>query len=635
MVKNLEGGVKLLIYPRFVQVFLDKQVGDMTTHNRTYDAPYHTKKIFANMKREGKGFSRRVTPLFQTMMVQAHEEGEGSTIPTDPQHIPTITQPSTSQPQKKQPRRKQRKGTEVSQPSGPTAPIADETDNEKMFDLENAKTAQDSVIASLKKRVKKLEKKKRSITPVLKRLRKVGRNARIESSDDASLGDQEDASKQERKIADIDDDVEVTLIDETRGRNDEDLMFDTGVLDEHKVEVEKVVSTAEVTTASATTTTVDELTLAQTLIEIKEAKPKAVTTAATKTTTSVTRPKARGVIVQEPSDFTTTTSSSQPSQLPQAKDKGKAKMIEPEKPLKKKDHIIKEDANIAEWDDVQAMMDADYEVAARLQAEEQGELTVEEKSKLFAELINKRKKHFARLRAEEQRRKPPTKAQKRNTISKRAGEELESENLKKQKLDKNIEAKVDDDQEEAKMKKHMEIVLDEEEVAVDAIPLATKPSIIVDWKIIKEGQMGYFQIIRADGSLKRYSSMIQMLQSIDREDLETLWKLVKAKHGNTRPEEGYERVLWGDLEVMFEPDVESEVWRNLQGYKVTVWKLFDSCGVHFMRFQNLHIFMLVEKRYPLTPATITDMLNKKLQIDQWNEMSYQLLKLIAKQLKNP
>ncbi|GKG50246.1 hypothetical protein Tco_0521346, partial [Tanacetum coccineum] len=57
---------------------------------------------------------------------------------------------------------------------------------------------------------------------------------------------------------------------------------------------------------------VDELTLAQTLIKIKAAKPKAVTTAAT-TTTAVTRPKAIGVIVQEPSEFTTKTSPSQPS----------------------------------------------------------------------------------------------------------------------------------------------------------------------------------------------------------------------------------------------------------------------------------------------------------------------------------
>ncbi|GKD31849.1 hypothetical protein Tco_1242627, partial [Tanacetum coccineum] len=162
------------------------------------------------------------------------------------------------------------------------------------------------------------------------------------------------------------------------------------------------------------------------------------------------------------------------------------KLEEEEKLAKQKE----EDANIVEWDNVQAMIDADYEPAARLQAQEQEELTVEEKSKLFVELIDKRKKHFARLRAEEQRRKPPTKAQKRNQMctylknmgefthnsevvkgdkekdegsvtraeessSKIVGTELEQERIKKQ--------KIDDDQEEAEMKKHMEIVVDEEE----------------------------------------------------------------------------------------------------------------------------------------------------------------------------
>ncbi|GKD56685.1 hypothetical protein Tco_1290072 [Tanacetum coccineum] len=96
--------------------------------------------------------------------------------------------------------------------------------------------------------------------------------------------------------------------------------------------------------------------------------------------------------------------------------------------------------------------------------------------------------------------------------------------------------------------------------------------------------------------------------------METLWKLVKAKYENTRPEDDYERVLWGDLKVMFEPDIKSDVWRNLQGYKVTVWKLFDNSGVHFVRFRNLHVFMLVEKRYPLTQVTITNIVNKKLQV---------------------
>ncbi|GJU05928.1 hypothetical protein Tco_1122358 [Tanacetum coccineum] len=326
MVKNLEGGVKFLMYPRD-------------------------------------------TPLFQTMMVQAQEEGKGSIMPTDPQHTHTISQPSTSQSQKKQPRRKQRKDIEVSQPSGPTGSMVDETENvesvptysndpllsgeerlelnelmelctnlsQRVLDLENKKTSQAAEITKLKEMVKKLERRNKSRTPRLKRLRKVGRIARIESSKNEGLGAQEDASKQGRKIADLDADAE-----ELRS---------------------KVVSyCCKFTTANATTTTVDELTLAQTLIEIKAAKPKAVTTAATTTTTAVTRPKARGVVVQEPSEFTTTTSPSQPSQLPQAKDKGKAKMVEPEKPLKKKDQIL-----------------IDEEIAQRLQEELQAELEEEER----------------------------------------------------------------------------------------------------------------------------------------------------------------------------------------------------------------------------------------------------------------
>ncbi|GKD89733.1 hypothetical protein Tco_1365240, partial [Tanacetum coccineum] len=164
------------------------------------------------------------------------------------------------------------------------------------------------------------------------------------------------------------------------------------------------------------------------------------------------------------------------------------------------------------------------------------------------------------------------------------------------------------------------VVQDDEGITINVIPLATKPPIIVEYKIVKERLKGFYHLIRADRSINRYSSMIRMLQSISRKDLETLWKLVKTKYGNTRPEDDYERVFWGDPQVMFEPDIKSEIWKSLQGYKVIVWKLFDSSGVHFVRFQNLHIFMLVEKRYPLTPITITNMLNKKLQAEYWNEI---------------
>ncbi|GKA53670.1 hypothetical protein Tco_0746985, partial [Tanacetum coccineum] len=435
----------------------------------------------------------------------------------------------------------------------------------KVLDLEKAKTSQDSEIASLKKKVKKLERRNKSRNPGLKRLRKVGLARRVESFDEASLGDQEDASKQERKIADIDVDVE-------------------------EVEVKKVVSTAKVTTKSATTTIVDELTMAQTLIEIKAAKP-----------------KVRGVMIQEPSEFTTTPAASKPSQ-----DKGKAKMIESEKPLKKKDQIMydqevalnlqaqlqselkeeerltrqkEEEANITlieSWDNTQAMMDTDYQMAQQLQAKEQKQLSIQEKSKLFVQLLEARKKHFAEMRARKKGTNHQIKLNKESYIDmfdkafkrvntfvdykielfegseKRAGDstkragtyrgvnepstELEQEVAKKQKID---DAKVDNFQEESRMKEFMNIVPDEEEVAIDAIPLATKPPCIVDWKIIKEGKISQFQIIRADGSSKRYSAFIHILRNFDKEDLETLWKLVKAKHGSTRLEEGYKRVLWG------------------------------------------------------------------------------------------
>nr|GEY51504.1 hypothetical protein [Tanacetum cinerariifolium] len=270
-------------------------------------------------------------------------------------------------------------------------------------------------------------------------------------------------------IDNIDQDVEITLVDETQERINEEEMFGVNDLDGDEVIVdattgeeveqstkvaEKEVSTVDpVTTAGEVVTTAedvkvtpaattaqiskDKLTLAQTLIEIKAAKP-----------------KARGVIVQEPN----------------------------------------------------------HELAERLQAEEQRELTIEETDELYMKIIP------------------------------------------------------------------------DDEIAIDAIPLASKPPIIVDLKIIKEGKISSYHLIRGDGSSKRYPSMIQMLQHINREDLKTLWKLVKAKYGNTRPKEGYESVLWGDLKVMFEPDIESEVWRKLQGNKVTIWKLFSSRGVHFVRF---------------------------------------------------
>ncbi|GJU00287.1 hypothetical protein Tco_1110625 [Tanacetum coccineum] len=560
---------------------------------------------------------------------------------------------------------------------------------------DEAEDAQDKEIDALKKRIQRLERRKMSRPTGLKRLSKVGMSRRVESSkDQESLGAQKDASKQGRSIEDIDVDVDVSLVDKTQERQNDDLMFDSGVFEDDVMHVEAKVdgkdehskkpddSTAGevVTTASiddsAIPITNEEITLAQTLIQIKAAKPKVVTTAATTATT--TRPKDRGVVVHEPSEFRVP----QETQPSSSKDKGKGIMIEPEVPLKRKDQIAldeqiardiqakldaelleeqklarkqEEEANIAlieSWENTQAMMEADRLLAERLQSKEREELTDEEKAKLFMELMEKRRKHFAALRAQEKRNRPPTKAQKRTQMStylkhmggytykqlkgksfdeiqklfdkemkrvntfvamgsevqeskekkeegreettkgsrkkmlgrKRAGKEQQKESSKKQKVE---EEKESEEVDEVELKKLL-VIKKDEDIAIDAIPLATKLPVIIDYKLHKEGMLVHYQLIRAYGSSKRYSSMIRMLQGIDREDLEALWRIVKAKYGDTRPKNEFERVLYRDLKVMFEPDIKSDVWRMLQGYRVTIWKLIDSSGVYFVR-RNLKI----------------------------------------------
>ncbi|GKB86785.1 ribonuclease H-like domain-containing protein, partial [Tanacetum coccineum] len=252
MVKNLKGGVKFFMFPRFMQVFLDKQVEGMSKHKETFIISSHTKKVFANIRRQSEGFSGVVTPLFDTMMVQASDEvGEDSDHPTDSNKIPIDTQPSTSKPQKKhKPKRKQRKEAEV-------------------LDLEKCKTDQAIEIASLKKRFKKLEMKRKS-RPAVNDLH--GEEVTVE------------------------DTAGVVIVKDTAAP------------------IIPVTTAEVVTTVSAPTTSIEELTLAQTLIEIKASKPKtikAVTTAATSVTIVITtaatlvstaaviRPRAKGIVFHD------------------------------------------------------------------------------------------------------------------------------------------------------------------------------------------------------------------------------------------------------------------------------------------------------------------------------------------------
>nr|GEV84878.1 ribonuclease H-like domain-containing protein [Tanacetum cinerariifolium] len=90
---------KFLMYPRFLQVIINNQVDDLTSHNTKYTSPALTQKVFMNMRRVGKCFSGVETPLFASMLVQplpqAAEEEEEVEVPTAPTHPSPSNSPLT------------------------------------------------------------------------------------------------------------------------------------------------------------------------------------------------------------------------------------------------------------------------------------------------------------------------------------------------------------------------------------------------------------------------------------------------------------------------------------------------------------------------------------------------------------
>nr|GEW63652.1 ribonuclease H-like domain-containing protein [Tanacetum cinerariifolium] len=398
---------------------------------------------------------------------------------------------------------------------------------------------------------------------------------------------------------------EIKKVDESQRRMHDADMFR---VDDLEVIVASVKDNVAPTTAT-TTDVDDELTLTKTLVTIKATMPKV---------TRKLKAEMRAEIEKE-------------CRIAREKDKANRAVIE-------------------EYDDVQATIDAD------------------------------RQKYFTTKIAEEIRNKPPTKAQQKslmrtymrnmegfkqkefkgktfddikkifdkvykrvntfvdiNTenvkeilkktqaegISKKAGQELEQESTKKQKLAEQ-EQVADDDTTE--LKRCLEIVPeDDDDVAIEATPLSFKSSTIVDYKIYIEGKKSYFKIIKADGNSQNYLTFRTMFKNINR---------VKERFKNTKPVDDIENLLFQTLKTMFEPHVEDIIWKYQQGaVKVNNWKLFDSCGAYCVTTKNMVYYLLVEKMYLFTNNVLHQLWSDvRLQVDYEMEMSYDLLRLIRRQI---
>ncbi|GKA91506.1 hypothetical protein Tco_0813376 [Tanacetum coccineum] len=370
--------------------------------------------------------------------------------------------------------------------------------------------------------------------------------------------DLEDLSKQGRKIAEIDQDPAISLVQhdtEIQGRHEHDMEFDFD-LDAAKdiSTVEKDVSTAKpvstagaaittasvvvVSTASPTrrVSTADDVTIDETLVYIRK---------------SAAKDKGKGKMDESGPVQTKTKLQQEQERLGyEAAIRLQAELEEEERQRISRVYEVASSFNVKEWEDIQARVEADEELAQRLQAEEREMYTKVEQARMLVELINQRKSTWEELKKD-------------------AEEELDQESSKREKIGESSEP--------AEEPKDKEEELSQEELQQIMI-------------IVPEQGMN-----------------VEAFQTKD--DLVMLWSLVKEKFNSTEPTYDKER---------------------------EIWMLYDSCGVHHVSTEKgIDIYMLVEKEYPLSRGTLTQMLVAKLLVEQDNEMSRELLRKIFMQAERP
>nr|GEX05451.1 hypothetical protein [Tanacetum cinerariifolium] len=319
LVKNVDSSSKFYMYPRFLQLMIRAQVGYLSSHTTKYSSPALTQKIFANMRRVGKGFFGVETPLFESTIVAQQADVVADevvvVIPTPPPS--PIAQPS-SPPQQQQP----------SQPTHDDAISLD-----LLHTLLETYTTLTRKVEALKE--EKLERKNQLKVSGLRRLRKREIIANIDADEDVILKDVAAI----KKTAKIEKDADV------QGRPEESQAQIYKIDLEH---AEKVLSMQDDELDPAELKEVVEVvTTAKLMTEVVTATTATITLATTPITAATT-PITTAIITAAPN-------------------KGKGITVEEPKPLKKQAQIEQDEAYVREleaelnkninWDDVIEQMD--------------------------------------------------------------------------------------------------------------------------------------------------------------------------------------------------------------------------------------------------------------------------------------
>nr|GEY84364.1 hypothetical protein [Tanacetum cinerariifolium] len=557
LVRNVDSSSKFYMYPHFIQLIIQNQVGDLSTHTTCFISPALTQKGFANMRRVGKGFLGVETPLFEGMLIDvqtADEEVAEAQVQVDAAVAAAV---------------EENVAEDVSHDAIPSPPP------HHVKNLETANAAQKLEIVQLKARVKKLEKANKIKYSKLRRLRKVGTSRRVESSDDI-----EDA---EIYNMDLDHSLKVLSMQEH---------------DSEFQEVVEIVTTAklitEVVTAAASQVSAASITIPAVSATIPAAKPTIPTAVLTIAETPKVKDKGKGILVETPKPMKKKDQIEMDAEyakkLQEEIDRdhdGFNKDIDWDAAM---DHVNRKSSNPQYIKRYQGMK-------KRPQTESQAcknmmiylKNTAGYKMDLFKGMTYAQICPIFQARFDENMRflfkSREEMEEEDQKIIKSLNETPVQKAVKRRKLSKEA-------QEAKDLRKRLEVVEDEDDdVFVEATPLTSKVS-VVDYQIVFIDNKPRFKIIIVEETHQFYISFATLLKNFDREDLENLWRIVKDRFSTSKPSNFSNEYLLLTLRTMFEePDRQDAIWRNQKSvYDLALvkrWKLLASCGVHVITLSTV------------------------------------------------
>nr|GEX72393.1 hypothetical protein [Tanacetum cinerariifolium] len=541
LVRNVDSSSKFYMYPRFVQLIIQNQLGDLSTHTTKYISPALTQKVFAKMRRVGKGFSGVETHLFEGMLVVQENMVEG--IADEQVHDDAAV---------------------TTAPEDVTAA------------LESDKLSQALEITRLKKMVKRLKKGQKVKVFKLRRLKKVGTSQRVKTSDDTIM---EDVSNQGRMVVELDKGEGIELMGEKeKTEQSKDIAHDDkveGRQTEKQAEIYQIDMDHAIKVLSMHE---EESTEVQEVVEV-------VTTAKliTEVVTAASAPTKKKMVIRDPEEESTAITPAETK----SKDKGKSIMVEEPKPLKKKQQVEIDEAYAKKLHE-EFNQDIDWDVA-------------------IEHVKQKAKEDPFIQRYQVMKKSPQTEAQARwnmiTYLKNTVGFRLDLfKGMSYDDIHSIFEAKFNTNMEFLlKSKEQME---EEEKRAIEkATPLARKVP-VMDYQIIHLNNKPRYKIIRADETHQLYVSFITLLNNFDREDLESLWSIVKERFSTSKPNNFSDEYLLTTLKTMFgRPDGQD------------------------------NLILLVKRRYLTSKSTLEQMLNVvRLQVEEKGEMSLELLRFTRQQL---